>query len=137
MALSVAGRVLSLPPREFFLFAMRWSFGSWLLYLGISKWIAGPAGFIGYMSSNFEQTWLPLVLVKITGWLIVILEPVLGVWLLSGKQERLAWIANAKLMFVLMLGQSILKEFNTVANNWQYLALAIACAALSTPQEKN
>ena len=137
MSLPVVSNLLSLPPKDFFLFGMRWSFGPWFLYVGITKWLAGPATFIAYMSSNFEKTWLPLLLVQPTGWVIVLAEPILGIWLWSGKQSRLAWALTAKLMFILLLGQTVLKEYGTVANNWQYFVLALACAALSSSREEN
>ena len=125
--------ILGLPPREFFLFYARMAFGGWLLYVGAMKWIGGAGGFVGYIGSQFAETWVPMPLVAGLGWFIIIAEPLFGLWLLSGKTPRLAWAATADLMFVLMMGQTILKQFPTVANNWQYVVFAAACAALSSP----
>ena len=69
----------------------------------------------------------------VLAWLIVVAEPVLGAWLLSGKRQRAAWTATAKLMFLLMFGQTMLQKHDVVANNWQYFVLALVCAALSEP----
>ena len=127
--------ILKSDPRSFFLFSARWAFGWWLVYVGVSKWLGGAAGFVGYISSTFAETWLPAPLVLITAWAIIVLEPLCGLWLVVGKRQRLAWIATSKLMFMLMLGQTILKEYGTVANNWQYVLFAIICASLCDPDE--
>ena len=124
---------------QLFRLVMRFYFGVWLLYVGGSKWIpAGPGGFIGYLGSDgqFGASWVPAVLVTVLGWIIVAAEPLLALWLLSGKHERLAWLLTSKLMFMLMFGQTILQQYPAVANNWQYVALALACAALSPKCQK-
>ena len=115
---------------ELFLLGARLCFGAWLLYLGITKWTGGAGGFVGYLENEFASTWLPGFLVTVTGWLILLAEPVVGLWLLVGKCQRWAWLAATLLMFILMFGQTLLQKYDVVANNWQYLILALACAAL-------
>ena len=129
--MSALDRILKLKSMELFLLGARVCFGIWILYLGIGKWVNGPAGFVGYIESGFGSTWIPGILLTIMAWLILIAEPLFGLWLLSGKRQRLAWLCTALLMFILTMGQTVLGEYGVVANNWQYLILALVCASWS------
>ncbi|MFM1846929.1 MAG: hypothetical protein RL417_403 [Pseudomonadota bacterium] len=121
--------------RECFLGSVRLFFGGWLLFVGLSKVLGGPAGFVGYIESEFAATWLPGALVALLAWVILVAEPLVGGWLLVGKRQRLAWLCAAALMFLLMIGKTILRDFATVANNWQYLVLCLAAAAWTRADE--
>jgi uncharacterized membrane protein YphA (DoxX/SURF4 family) len=126
-------KVLSYDSRKFFVFGARIFFGIWLLYGGLYKWIAiGPNTFVGYITSEFDQTWSPHTLNVLLSWVILLAEIVLPLWILAGKLPRLAWSLAALLMFMLVLGQSLLMKPDVIAN-WQYLVLTLACAALSQP----
>lgn len=129
-------KICNLKGKELFLFGMRVAFGLWLLYIGLMKWISGPFGFVDYLTNSFSATWAPAFLVVGLGWIILVLEPLVGLWLLSAKKQRLAWLASCDLMFLLMFGQTMLQEYATVANNWQYVVLTLACAALTDPECK-
>ena len=110
---------------------MRFFFGLWLLYVGLSKWIfIGPGTFVGYITAQFDKTWSPHVLNVLLAWLIMIAEPVLAGLILSGKKPRLVWSLVALLMFLLTIGQTILMKPDVIAN-WQYTVLVLVCAALS------
>mgnify|MGYP001403041986 CR=1 FL=1 len=121
--------------KQLFAFLLSLTFGVWLLYIGAAKWcpsIVGVSNFIGYVTSDFEKTWLPGFLVVLTAWVILIAEPVLGLLLIISRGRcRLTWLLTAALMFILLLGQTIKGEHATVANIWQYLVLCIigACCA--------
>lgn len=120
--------------RRFFVWGVRWCFGLWLLYAGLMKWaMIGPQAFVGMITTEFDKTWSPHLLNVALAWLILIAEPVLAAWILTGKRARLAWALTAALMFLLVLGQSILMKPDVIAN-WQYLVLVLACAALSDPE---
>jgi len=121
--------------RTCFVHSLRCAFGAWLLYVGISKIVGGAAGFVGYVETEFAQTWIPAVLTTISAWMIVVSEPLIGAWLLLGKRPRLAWLSAALLMFLLMLGKTVLREFPTVADNWQYLLICLMGAALSESEK--
>jgi uncharacterized membrane protein YphA (DoxX/SURF4 family) len=115
-----------------FLFLLRLCFGAWLLYVGVYKWVAyGPSGFSGAIAGQFTETWVPGALTVLLAWVIIIAEPVLGLWLLIGKHVKLAWLATSLLMFQLMIGQTILGEHAGVINNWHYLIAALFAAAYS------
>jgi uncharacterized membrane protein YphA (DoxX/SURF4 family) len=78
--------------RRFFLFGVRLFFGSWLLYVGLTKWIfMGPGMFAGYIAAEFDKSWPPHFLNVLLAWLIMIAEPGLAVLILSGKKARTVW----------------------------------------------
>ena len=121
-------------PRRFFLFGIRIFFGIWLLYAGFVKWIfIGSHAFVGFITADFDKTWSPHVLNVALAWLILCAEPLLALWILSGKKARAAWSSTTLLMFLLTLGQTILMK-PEVIYNWHYVILTLACAALSEPQ---
>ncbi len=125
--------VLGWDARRFFLLGMRVFFGLWLLYAGLFKWISiGPRAFVGMITEMFDPTWSPHGLNVVLAWVILVSEPLLALFILSGVKARLAWTLTALLMFMLVCGQSILMKPDVVAN-WQYLVLVVACAALSDP----
>ena len=120
--------------RKFFLCGMRFFFGAWLMYAGLFKWLAmGPNAFVGYITAEFDKTWSPHLLNVLLAWLIIVAEPVLAALILSGKRARLVWTLTTLLMFLLVIGQSILMKPDVIAN-WQYLVLTLVCAALSDPE---
>ena len=119
--------------RRYFLLGVRFFFGSWLLYVGLSKWILiGPGNFVGYIVSQFDKTWSPHVLNVSLAWLILVAEPVLAGLILSGTRPRAVWTLTSLFMFLLTIGQTILMKPDVIAN-WQFLVLALLCAALSDP----
>jgi uncharacterized membrane protein YphA (DoxX/SURF4 family) len=119
--------------RQFFLFGLRFLFGSWLLYVGLVKWtLIGPDNFVGFITADFDKTWSPHILNVLLAWLIIIAEPVLAALILSGINARLVWTLTALLMFLLTIGQTILMKPDVIAN-WQYTVLALVGAALSDP----
>jgi uncharacterized membrane protein YphA (DoxX/SURF4 family) len=121
--------------RKFFLWGMRLFFGSWLLYVGLSKWIfMGPDTFVGYITAQFDKTWSPHFLNVLLAWLIMTAEPVLSVLILIGRKARQVWMLTSLLMFLLTIGQTILMKPEVIAN-WQYLVLTLACAALSDAEK--
>lgn len=124
-------------PRRFFLLGMRLSFGSWLLYVGLSKWLfIGAGAFVGMITGEFDKTWSPHLLNVALAWLILVAEPALAALLLSGWRPRLAWSLTTLLMFMLTVGQTILMKPDVVGN-WQFLVLTLACAALSGPEARS
>lgn len=108
-------------------------FGAWLLYAGIMKlFFMGPETFVGYITSQFDATWSPHALNVVLAWIIIIAEPLLALMILSGKKPRAAWMFTSMLMFLLLMGQSILMKPDVI-NNWMYVVLTLICAAMSDP----
>ena len=125
--------ILKYDTRRFFLFGIRLFFGSWLLYVGLSKWvIMGPGVFVGYIAAQFDKTWSPHMLNVSLAWLILVAEPVLAILILSGRKARAVWMLATLFMFLLTIGQTILMKPDVIAN-WQFLVLVLLCAALSDP----
>lgn len=119
--------------RRFFLLGIRFFFGFWLLYVGLTKWIImGPDVFVGYITSQFDKTWSPHLLNVMLAWLIMAVEPILAALILSGWNARRVWLTTSLFMFLLTFGQTILMKPEVIAN-WQYLVLTLTCAALSDP----
>lgn len=119
--------------RRFFLLGVRLGFGVWLLYVGLSKWLfLGPGTFVGFIASEFDKSWSPHGLNVLLAWVILAAEPTLALLLLSGWQARRVWALTSLFLFMLTIGQTILMKPDVIAN-WQYLVLALACAALSDP----
>ena len=117
--------------RRFFLFGIRFFFGAWLLYVGLSKWIfMEPGVFVGYVAAQFDKTWSPHLLNVSLAWLILVAEPVLAMLILSGREARKVWTLTSLFMFLLIIGQTILMKPDIIAN-WQFLVLVLLCAALS------
>ena len=129
-------KCLTYDTRRFFLCGIRICFGLWLLYAALMKWfVMGPNTFVGFITSAFDKTWSPHVLNVALAWLIMTAELVLSVLILLGKKERLVWTLTTMLMFLLVIGQSILMKPDVIAN-WQYLVLTLTCAALSAPDPR-
>ena len=119
--------------RRFLLFGLRFFFGTWLLYVGLTKWILmGPGTFVGYVTGQFDKTWSPHALNVSLAWLILVAEPVLAVLILSGRKARMVWTLTSLFMFLLVAGQTILMKPDVIAN-WEFLVLVLLCAALSEP----
>ena len=119
--------------RRFFLFGIRFFFGGWFLYVGLSKWIfMGPGVFVGYIAAQFDKTWSPHMLNVSLAWLILVAEPVLAMLILSGRKPRTVWTLTSLFMFLLTVGQTILMKPDVIAN-WQFLVLVLLCAAFSDP----
>ena len=120
--------------RRFFLFGIRFFFGVWFLYAGLTKWVLmGPGAFVGYITAQFDKTWSPHVLNVSLAWLIMVAEPVLALLILSGRKARTVWTLTSLFMFLLVIGQTILMKPDVIAN-WQFLVLVLLCAALSDPE---
>jgi uncharacterized membrane protein YphA (DoxX/SURF4 family) len=124
-------KIANMCGRELFLRGARLAFGFWLLFVGATKWINGASGFVGYISSTFAETWAPPAMVIVMAWGILVLEPLCGIWLLLTKNCRMSWLVTALLLFTLTFGQTMLGNYDVVANNWQYFFLALGCAALT------
>ena len=125
--------IKNLSPKDFFLTLLGVTFGLWLMWVGLSKWIFfGPTGFLGYIQSDFAKTFLPPVLITFTGWVILIAEPLLGfLLLLSRGRCRLCWLMTTALLFMLLIGKTITGDYQTISYIWHYLVLAIVAGAFA------
>ena len=123
--------------RRFFLFGMRFFFGAWLLYVGLSKWIfMGPGTFVGYIAGQFDKTWSPHALNVSLAWLILVAEPVLAILILSGRKARTVWTLTS----LLHVPADHRPDHPHEARRHRQLAipvLVLLCAALSEPDSSD
>ncbi|MCB0318664.1 MAG: hypothetical protein KDD56_07890 [Bdellovibrionales bacterium] len=120
--------------KDLFLFCTRWAFGIWLVYIGAMKFVGGIDAYMAYMTGMFASTWVPPMLVQTMAVVIAVAEPVLGLMLVRNIRPRFTWVLVTCLMFTLTFGLTVLEQYPMVANNWQYLILAIVAASMSDPE---
>jgi len=114
-------------------YLFRLFFGFWLAYVGLTKWVVfGTAGFHTWLAQEFAKTWVSGALLTFTGWIILIAEPLLGIWLILGIAKKAAWFLTACLLFMLVMGKTIQMDYPTVFCNWIYCLLALAAGACSS-----
>ncbi len=107
---------------------LRLSIGSLLLSAALIKVPGGIAGTIAYYSSLFEQSILPLFLVKAHASVIMFVEFALGIWLLSGYRLPLAWKASSLLLVSLAVGMVFAGKYDVASDN--YLYVLVSCLGL-------
>jgi uncharacterized membrane protein YphA (DoxX/SURF4 family) len=126
---------LNYDSRRFFLCAIRFFFGIWLLYVGLFKWFSfGTEAFVNAITTDFDKTWSPHALNVFLAWLILFVEPALALLILIGKKPRIVWALTSLFLFMLTIGQTMLLKPDVIVN-WQYCVLALVCAALSDPNQ--
>jgi len=104
---------------------LRAAFGSLFLIAAISKLPGGVAGTVGYYTSLFEHSLLPQFLVTLHASVIMVVEFVLGAWLLSGYRLALAWKASALVLLSLAAGMVFAGKYDVASSNYIYLALSL------------
>ena len=87
----------------------RWVVGVVLLFAGISK-LPNVAGFVTYMTSQFEKTWLPKALLVPYGYALPFAEIILGALLLLGIARNAVLFITGLLFITLTFGQLLLGQ---------------------------
>jgi len=82
-------------------------------------------GFARAMADGFESTWMPVQLAYITGFIIPIVEAILGLALLTGFKLRPVLLAAGGLMCMLHFGKGLQQSWDILADQLIY-ALVIA-----------
>lgn len=98
---------------------LRILFGIGFFNIGLGK-IGGIGGFANAMAEQFKDTFLPAPLVQATAAIVPPLELAIGVLLIFGLFTRGALIAGFVLMMILHAGVTLLKDWNTAANQLIY-----------------
>ena len=92
---------------------LRLSFGVNIMLHGLSRLLAGQAGFLAYLSHYFEKTPLmPKGFLPIFGTVLPPVEAAVGLLLLLGLATRFSLIAGALLMTVLVFGTNLAQDWN-------------------------
>jgi thiosulfate dehydrogenase [quinone] large subunit len=103
----------------------RWALGLLFLVAGIGK-LRDVSGFATSIVKQFEQTWLPSLLVTIFGYVLPFVELLLGLLLLSGVFRRSVLFATGVLLLHLIFGQIVLMQPQVVFFNFGYLFMTAA-----------
>jgi thiosulfate dehydrogenase [quinone] large subunit len=103
----------------------RWSLGIVFLFSGIGK-LRHVSGFVAAIIGQFEQTWLPSVLVSLFSHVLPFVEVVLGLLLLLGVFRQPVLFATGVLLLHLIFGQVLLGQPQVVFFNCGYLFMTAA-----------
>ncbi len=104
---------------------LRAALGSLFLGAALSKVQGGVAGTVGYYTSLFEHSLLPVFLVKAHASVIMFVEFAVAPWLLSGYRLALAWKSTALVLVSLALGMVFAGKYDVASDNYVYVALAL------------
>jgi thiosulfate dehydrogenase [quinone] large subunit len=102
----------------------RWVIGVVLLFAGIAKF-PGISGFVTYITSQFEKTWLPKALLLPYAYALPFVEVALGVLLLLGIARNAVLFVTGLLFITLTFGQLLLSQ-PTVFQNAMYVVVTAA-----------
>jgi thiosulfate dehydrogenase [quinone] large subunit len=92
---------------------LRLSFGVNIMLHGLSRLLAGQAGFLAYLNHYFEKTPLmPRGFLPIFGTILPPVEAAVGLLLLLGLATRFSLISGALVMTVLVFGTNLAQDWN-------------------------
>ncbi|WP_426478672.1 DoxX family membrane protein [Chryseobacterium sp. CBSDS_008] len=103
-------------------FFLRISMGTNLLGHGLVR-LVKLQDFASGMMKGFETSWLPQLLVHLFGITLPFLEFIIGLLLLLGLKTRIAAIAGASLIILLLFGCSTVE-------NWEAMGIQMIYAGL-------
>jgi thiosulfate dehydrogenase (quinone) large subunit len=107
------------------------SFGVFFLIAGLNKILGiGAANFVANMSTGFETTFLPMILVTTVLWIIPFAEVIIGAWLITGWKKNLAAWSAGKLLILFIIGHGVKMEYSAISDLFVYLLALTAIIAL-------
>jgi uncharacterized membrane protein YphA (DoxX/SURF4 family) len=110
---------------------LRLAIAALFLSAAVSKLKGGAEsiqGTVAYFESAFAETWLPGLLVKSFGYITPFAEALIVLWLIVGFRLKAAWVFTCLMMISLAFGMAVAKNYDTAANNFNYVL--ICCAGL-------
>jgi thiosulfate dehydrogenase [quinone] large subunit len=87
---------------------------------GAVRWIAGLAKFAGSLVPMFQKSPLPVWSVYAFGYMLPVVEAIIGACVLLGFQTRRALIAGSVLMLILTFGSTLRQDWPTVGIQLTY-----------------
>jgi thiosulfate dehydrogenase [quinone] large subunit len=102
----------------------RWALGMMFFFAGIAKF-PNVAQFAGYITSQFEKTWLPNWLLLPYGYALPFLEVGLGALLILGLWRNAVLFTTGLLLISLAFGQMLLQKVESVYN-MMYVFMAVS-----------
>jgi thiosulfate dehydrogenase [quinone] large subunit len=103
-------------------FILRAGLGLNIFLHGIVRWKNGRKKFSDLLTRDFEKSFLPLPALKRFGLLLPIVETILGSLLLAGLFTQFSIITGTLLMLLLLMGKSLLQDWQTVSLQMIYIA---------------
>lgn len=101
-------------------FFLRVAMGINLFGHGLAR-IVKVQAFAEGMSKNFEKSWLPQSFVYAFGTALPIIELIIGLLLIVGFKTRLANIAGATLILILLFGSSTIENWEAMGVQMIYV----------------
>ncbi len=98
---------------------LRLMLGINILLHGITR-LPDLAGFADGMSKEFADTWMPVAMARAVGFVIPIVETILGLFLLAGFKLRLALLGTGALLCVLHFGMGLQQAWGTLGSQLVY-----------------
>lgn len=96
-------------------FVLRAATGLDLFGHGFIRLAGNLTAFHSWITNQFAKTFLPHVLVSLTGYVIPPVELILGLLLMAGFKTRETLLAASALMGVLLFGSCVAQNWNVVA----------------------
>jgi uncharacterized membrane protein YphA (DoxX/SURF4 family) len=111
--------------------ALRFAVGSLFFAAAVRKLQGGSetiAKTVQYFQTTFENTWLPGPLVTMHAYATPFLEALIVIWLIIGFRLKAAWLFTTLFATSLAFGMSVAGNFDTAANNYNYVL--VCCVGL-------
>jgi thiosulfate dehydrogenase (quinone) large subunit len=99
---------------------------------GVVRWAAGLRNFAESLLPMFQKTFLPAWSVYTFGYVLPIVEALVGACVLFGFQTKRALISGSVLMLVLMFGSTLRQDWPTVGIQLMY-SLVYSILLAGTP----
>ena len=97
----------------------RWVIGVVLLFAGIGKF-GNLSGFVGYLTSQFEKTWLPKAILVPYAHAVPFVEVMLGALLILGIARNAVLFIAGIFFITLTFGQILLSQPQVIFQNMIY-----------------
>lgn len=110
---------------------IRLGIGLLFFFAGLNKFLRGAMSVVESFAERFQDTWLPLLLVKPYAFALPYVEILFGVLLIVGFRTRLLLFLTSLLLISLGFGQLILGDGDTVFRILTYAFITAFALSLS------
>lgn len=105
---------------------LRVGLGVLFFFAGVNKIAGGPVAAAQGMIGNFEETYLPVILVAPFAYVLPYIEVLLGAALIVGIFTKPMLTVAGILLIMLSLGTNVMGNPPTTANNINYILVTVA-----------
>lgn len=92
----------------------------------VPKWMGGIGQTVGFFREQFKDSWLPLPLVTLHGYLTPFVETLIPLWLVVGWKLRWGWVVATLFVISLGFGMAVAREHAVAAHNYLYVLICVA-----------